>query len=260
MDKFSFKNIANLSIIVLIFSLLRCFFFYSSFNIPIKYFFNIQELTIQVSDSLIYITLIGVIGILIYGFLYTINSKRLEYFVYRRKRELQEINSRTDQAIFNKKLIKTCAIVFTTIPIWLCLLYIKYPNSENRYAIIGSLIISLYLIFLISTPLLHKSIPKEVKYSTLILVFYTSLLLLNTAIEINQVRNGKYSGTNIFTSRDTINTNTSILFVGKTENFTFLYDKKSKKSKIISSQIIEKIDLNINEPNYYLLWYKMNNK
>lgn len=256
-ENFSLKKIANLSIIVLLFSLLRCFFFYSAFNIPIKYFFNIQELTIQVSDSLIYITLIAITGVLIYGVLYTLNYIRLEYIVYRGKKELLDNNSIKDHETFNKNLLKSGTILFAVIPIWLILLYFKYPNSENLYAFIGSFILTSYLIFLSSTPILHKSISKEVKYSIFILVFYTSLILLNTSIEVNQVRNGKYSGTTIITSRDTIKTNTRIIFVGKTEGFTFLYDKKNKISKVISSQIIENIDLKINEPNYYLLWYKL---
>ena len=56
---------------------------------------------------------------------------------------------------------------------------------------------------------------------------------LITASEINQVKNGKYKGTILITEKKDIPTNDTLIFVGKSEDYYFLYNLKRKYAEVI---------------------------
>ena len=62
-------------------------------------------------------------------------------------------------------------------------------------------------------------------------------------MEIQNVDNGRYTGTKIVTKDSTFKSTDSAFFIGQTSNYIFFYNKKDKHTSIIPASELKEIEL-----------------
>lgn len=214
------------SILIIILGVLKQLLYYANFNLPIKYFIGLTELGLLISDDL----MIYVPFLLLIMFLMDLERFRNE------KKEKKE-NSKPNK-------ITTFHITYIILPassIIFFLIYLYLKSFPILLTFIGFSTVSVVYIVLFKMMDLDYNI--EIK-NNLLLIFFCLLLyysmFCSTAFELINVEDeGKYNGTLIRTAdKEYISTDSSF-FIGKTEKYVFVYDKKDKSTDIIPTESIK---------------------
>ncbi|MBN8673667.1 MAG: hypothetical protein J0L56_06010 [Chitinophagales bacterium] len=197
---------------------------------PIKYFLGWSELWLILSDQLL--LLVPFIGAMFYGnYLMIILHERRQ----KKPREIEYRKSKTD-IIF--QTILGLLGIFILIKLFIADYYV------NRVSLISSL--GLVLLFFLSVEFdehhnykLNKSIWIVCSFG---IFLYTIIQL--TVLEIKSTEKGKYNGSYIVTKGNKeYHSTDSSYYIGKTENYVFIYNRNQKSATVIPSEEIKEIYL-----------------
>jgi hypothetical protein len=215
------------SVFILFCSSIRLVVFFKMFNISIVEYIGIQEfLTLFIDDLLFYICIFG-IGILLYLF-DTFGNKNKEYV----------LKSTTPEEYKNQRKYSLISLLITLIII---IFLSNYSETKSRsIEIIGVgifIILNLLRIFLSSTKL---TFPYPLLI-TVSIVIYTIMYGYSDAYKIIENEN-KLNYTIVFKEK-TYFTDKNLKYIGKTENFLFLYNLKSHRTTILKNENLVKINI-----------------
>jgi len=226
-----------ISVLILVIAIIKQVVFYRYFKVPIKYFLNISEIGLLISDDLLTI----VPFIIIYFF--------VNELFYSWKLDLHsttKLYSNSVQSTFGIK--GKLFLIFFSFAIFISTIFlIRFLDSYLlNLILIPVLIFSFLVILIIVTPaFVLRLIPTQKTFNLhlFFLILFTSILA-NTSIEIkNIVYENKYEGTAIHTSDTTYISDSASTFIGKTSDFIFMYDKHNKYTNVIPVNSITKMIL-----------------
>ncbi len=218
-----------LTVILVALGLSKQAMYYSNFNVPIKYFLGISELSLIISVDLL-VAFATVFGTVIYIF---INREGFQ-------------KASPKSLFFFSKIFPVLAFLFTlggtfiaaktvaTRLIWCCFLLGSFS----------------YLFFTAYKSQIQKLLNLDNRMIVLIASVSIStlcLIMLKTGFDLIRVEKGLYNGTKIYTT-DSIYTSTgNSYFIGKTENYIFIYNKKDSTTSIIPSELVTKMVLKVKD-------------
>lgn len=243
-----FKDLIPVISIVLVASaLIKLFIIYYYFDIPIKYFFSLSELAFQLTDDII--RLAGV-GFFCYFFGSIIIKVFTTDYILNEKRKEPPVLTIPKRRTIKSNLVEFSSEVVIGISV-LLMVIIGVFFSARYYTKIWYLSTSLLALIIAKafdfiTPNRHSE--KIIKYKALYLLLlgptiFLMLEFLMAAKEVEQLRGGKYNGSIIETEKKTYTTFKDTVFVGKSENYVFLYRRKDSTSIIIPTSDIKYMEL-----------------
>ncbi|MGI0108320.1 hypothetical protein [Salinimicrobium sp. WS361] len=227
------KYIPLASIFIVFLSAIRQFIFYSNFNIDILSYLTLTEfLTLFLKDGIV----IAFTVILAVPTVYILkNQKKVQ--------KLAKKNLRLWQVfIILITLILIVAAFFVNLFFELKEIYNKPQNHIEGLNIIASFLlvgIALSILFLLSVKKI-STIKQVVGTGSLITVFviiFSSLTAYNTK---NKERKNIHL---IITDKEMIRTDDSLIYLGKTESYFFLYNKTKNSARIIKSEIVKQLEV-----------------
>lgn len=229
-DKIS-KIIPLVSILILLSSIIKNQIYYDFFGININEYTNLSEFTtLFISDLKFY--LIYISSLLIYlPFIYIRSYFRTKY----------------GKQYFSFSLTKKVSkylIIALIISIVLTIFIKSDLSSKLEW-------IQIYIIMLFSIVLLY--IDKDVNYSQKYCFISCSILLIlfslsKSYIDIERINKGKASHQIQFTNNNLkYNSNSEHLYLGKTKEYIFLYNKKSKTTQIFKTSDINSLMIRKND-------------
>lgn len=221
------SNLPLFSVIIIVLGITKQVIYYSNFNLPIKYFLGLSELGLIVADDLLKFSFIFIC--LFLSNIYTASN-------------FTDIKPHTT-SLNNQYLFK--AIVLTVFAIISG--FIAYKLFHVKFYFVRVIYLTLLITFLAMVLVIMES-PKIVGYvsvkkfySIFFLISITLALIGTTAFEIDDVDEGKYKGTIIKTSDSTYISTDSSFFIGKTEKYIFVFNKKDSTTSIIPTESVKTI-------------------
>ncbi len=214
---------------IVILGFLKASVFFYSFNIDVKEYLTFSDLTIFLSTDLLLIVVSGIIYIVLLSYFFIplneIDKKREE----EKKDENQETKKNFKPS---NKFFFTFGFIFLVSIITI----LSLPRNITFKIYFLMMIFNLMIILLrIVAPPSDED--KELRYLPFISVFITILLHFSFA-DITKVKFGGYNGTIVQTNHKTYIASDSLLYVRKTSNYTFFYNKKLKYSEAIPNSDI----------------------
>lgn len=232
------KDIPQMSFLVIILSLVKTFLFYSNFNVPIKYFLGVSELMLAIADDLLLLLVLQIMMSLV--------AYATLYFIVEQNEEESSQDTQTPDEKKKENFQYSLAVLCTVVVMVTCMVVvslIKMSFSDRVSSI--SIIISLGYILILGFK--GKEIVERTSKLTLAMLFsfYISLSVFGVTIgtEIDKVSAGRYKGTIIKTADTTYTSTDSSFFIGKTEKYVFIYNKRDTTTEIIPSESITKFIL-----------------
>ena len=228
--------------LVICLSILKSIIFFNHFNIPIKFYLTLSELPIIIAGDLFLI-----LPLLIFGLLTAnINVVFIEKKLIQRRLELLRKSGRTKVSkkyspFWNRFIMIT---IFIGI-VWIIILSICEKNYGEIYigiCCIGTLLIAFYFTLLYEFPWMPLPSLVPIFYSMHVLLCF-GIFFAITTMEIQNVDNGRYTGTKIVTKDSTFKSTDSAFFIGQTSNYIFFYNKKDKHTSIIPASELKEIEL-----------------
>lgn len=219
MKKQFFPTLSQLTICVIILSLLRNYFFYSNFQLPIKFFVGISELGLLIFDDLL-------VPILIVVFSLAANW----------------MDENFEDATNKSEIPKHYKILSAVIIIMLGVVGLIMGLNSNTYLdkitwftlTIGCISVGSYIGFLTNKIQSKIVVP---------IIFFFIMFSLSLAADIESVQNGKSLGTKIYTKSDTLTSTSSFYYIGQTMDYVFMYDTLKKSNLIIPKNEITRMEL-----------------
>jgi hypothetical protein len=215
------------SVFILFCSSIRLVIYYKVFNISIVEYIGIHEfLTVFIDDLLLYFSIFG-IGILLYLF----------DNIFNKSQDLVLKNT-TPEKYKNERKVFLILLITT-----LSLIIILSNSTETKsksIEIIGVgifLMLSLLRVFLSSTKF-------TIPYPLLItagIVIYTAMYAFSDAQKILEKKD-RLNYTVVFKEK-TYFTDKNLKYIGKTENYLFLYNLKSNRTTILKNDELIKINI-----------------
>lgn len=215
------------SIFILFCSSIKLVIYYKTFNVPIVDYIGIQEfITSFIDDLLFYLCIFG-IGVFLTLFNITQNAN-----------QNFSLKNDTPEEYKNEHKISLILSIFI---LFLTLGFANYTDSKSKsieIICVGSFIfLSLFRVFLSSTKL-------TIPYTLLIIIgvlLYTIMYGYTDAYKIIENKD-KLNYTIVFKDKTYV-TDNNLKYIGKTENFMFLYNLKSKRTTILKKDDLVKINI-----------------
>ncbi|MCC9063950.1 hypothetical protein [Flavobacterium piscisymbiosum] len=215
------------SIFILFCSSIKLIIYYKIFNISIVDYIGIQEfITSFIDDLLFYLCIFG-IGVFLVLF-DTIQSANQNF----------TLKSDTPEEYKNERKISLILAIFILL---LIVVFSNYSDSKSEsmeIICVGLFVfLALFRIFLSSTKL-------TISYTLFIvtgIVLYTIMYGYSDAYKIIENKD-KLKYTIVFKEK-TYLTDKNLKYVGKTENFLFLYNLKSKRTTILKNDDLIKLSI-----------------
>lgn len=215
------------SIFILFCSSIKLVIYYKIFNIPIVDYIGIQEFVTSFIDDLLFYLCIFGIGVFLILF-DTIQNANQNF----------TLKSDTSEEYKNERKISLILAIFILL---LIVAFSNYSNSKSEsmeIICVGLFVfLALFRIFLSSTKL-------TISYTLLIvtgIVLYTIMYGYSDAYKIIENKD-KLKYTIVFKEKTYI-TDKNLKYVGKTENFLFLYNLKSKRTTILKNDDLIKLSI-----------------
>lgn len=238
MRKISIGDVTQLSIIILILGLIKSLVFYSAFNVPIKYFTSFSEVSIFISDNLL--ILAGNLLLLYYSiFRFSPIFGTAKKNVGLAKKLLNRLSDESFTSII-------FSLIVIGVNIWYFFISKKtHPNNLLYWSIL------IFSLFNLIIPEIRKEVSKEtLSKAHFLLIYYfvftLSVLLVTAGREVSAIQKGKFNGSSIVAENHTYIINDSLLFVGKSDKYVFLYRPKDSTSLILSSEKVETFNIKTN--------------
>lgn len=248
-DSKFWKLFTQISSFILVVGIIKIIIFYQAFGIPAQYFTSVSELGVLVSNNLLYISTVLLFGFMV-GNISIYNTRKNDNKIFSIDDDEQlkialKKKEKSDSVFLN--VIKF--IFYYLIPIGTALVFFIFPRYEVFVGCVSIYITSFYFFISIKYHDFTMDLVKSIYWGKifLMLCFGCTGMGLITAFEIHEIKSGKYKGTVIhLTDSTNISTSDSVVFVGKTENYVFLYNLNSKTSEIYPTSEVKKITLKQN--------------
>lgn len=213
-------SIAELSVIILLYGLLKLIFYYSFFGISITNFITISEIGLLISEDLLII--IPLCSVFIIMWVSFVKAAEEEWEIRRPKKfAFHPINFSYQLSFFT---------LFSILMYWI-FFGRMYPKSIIIYTVV-SVVISLVLLFYKRFQVLKEN--STLLTFVLIVLFATESILFSTAFQLKDTFKGKYDKTTLVTKDLAVFISSdSVAYIGKTENYIFFYRKKLRTTEII---------------------------
>lgn len=253
MIKAFINKIPQLSLLVIIISLIKTLLYYNNFNIPIKYFLGISELGLLVADDLLILVPIFVIFYIGYYKLDSIGIQRsstnnktiIDKNVSAKPKysKLRRIISKSFDYLTYGILILV-AVFMVILPIYIFFTTTSYPIKLLTAAFI--IVIGYFILFAFKHKELQNLLTNEGASISLLLMLFIISFVLRISNEINEVENGRYTGTRIVTKDSTYISDSNSFYIGQTSKYVFIFSKNDSFSTILPVEKIDKIILKTN--------------
>jgi len=223
-----------LSGLLIILGVMYVNFYYSFFGITIEKYLNISELLLLFIDKKIFALFILCL------------SQFIIIKVILRAHKLEKIEKKKENG--NSKKYSVTGIVIPLI-IFMNILVFFFNSFELVYIqIIDSIIICFYIVILgiidqSTTVIFDKKINRS--YINWLIAFFLCIGTLYTMVllEEKRINNGYYTGTTIFSKDSTYVSDAQHYYIGKTENYYFIYNQKQKSTLVIPEREVLKFEL-----------------
>ncbi|MFC4477864.1 hypothetical protein [Flavobacterium chungangensis] len=215
------------SIFILFCSSIKLIIYYKTFNIQIVDYIEIQEfITSFIDDLLLYSCIFGITIILyLYDFIQDSNQ---DY----------SLKSDTPELYKNERRITLIISIIILITIIVSAYYSNSTSKLTTTICVGSfLFLSTFRIYLSSTTM---ALPFPLFIMTIIII-YTIMYGSTDAYKI--IENKDQLNYTIVFKEKTYYTDKNLKYIGKTGNFLFLYNLKSKRATILKNDELIKINI-----------------
>jgi len=215
--------------------------------VPIEYFLGFSSLGIIISEDLLIIFPFMLIWLVLILGLFLIGN-------YIEKRNLKKQVTRKPKLLkHNEKVIITfivSLIVLSILAMITMLLneiftssqYVEKINSSGLFMLVFCGVLGVIVVFL-----------KVEKANILMLSlgclgFFLYAYSMKLGMDIARTQSGRYNGTEVYVGdkQEPLISSDSSYFIGKTENYVFIYNKNQEKTTIIPSSSVTKIILKKN--------------
>ena len=225
---------------IIVLGILNQIIYYNNFNLPIKYFIGISELGLIIADNLI----IYCTGAFLLFLILLAHDPSTFYPNLKNEKKVATIDTMNK---FEKKFKRGLIIIFL---IFIGVFAANYFFRDSPEKDIQDYFIILYILILFfifyNTRILGKLIGLKTFFSIIVLIFLIFILSFETVDEIKKVESGKYTGTIITTNEGSDTSTSTRYFIGKTEKYVFIYNKKDVSVSIIPTESIKKLLLKVN--------------
>ena len=237
-------TLTNVSVLIILFGVIRETMYYNSFNIPIRYFMELSEMGLVTLDYLPILLL--VIGITAF-FSLLINTNF--------QHSTDKLINRT-KGVLRKKILLFFKKQFSQIRTIVISLIGFFMSVDIAMLIIHNFTITLnakLMLFLAMTLIIpifvfafHQGL-KRTNVNVILNIFFVLILLYfstyKTLRDISNSNSGKYTGTRIYTDDTVYVSNDSSFYIGKTAKYVFIHDVIKSVNAIIPTEKIKKIIL-----------------
>ena len=226
------KLLSVITLLITAVGFIHLVWYYHLYNIPISQYINLSE---------VFIYSLGNVGIFLIAFLLPIVF--IIKAVISRSREVKEV-------VIKRKFLQN-ELIFVFICCIAYLILRLFENIIGKTAIIFStacyffLIGSYSLIEQLDTDVVKKRKAFKVGLVIALITFGTSaLMMLYSILFNNKPDSSKFPSVHLFLNDSTIiSTSDTIRYLGKTDGYYFLYNKKSKQSIIYPASRIQQISI-----------------
>jgi hypothetical protein len=221
---------------VICMGIIKQIFFYHFFLIPIKNYLDVGEVLMLFTDDIILITLCT-IPYLLYIF----------FRIARVKRQIA-MNMPTVMPISNRNM----SLVSFTLA-WLCLLLIAgcicllfwFPSYFDKVDNTIKIFVGVFFLAYLFAQRYFAKLPSDaVEHFYLVtivtMVTFAAIVADRTVKEAKSIYNGKYIGTIIYAKDSTYTSDSSHFFVGRTNNYSFIFNRTERTSIILPNSEILK--------------------
>ena len=223
------KYLKEASVLIIILALTKQLVYYNKFNIPISYFFGFSEIWLLITDDMFY--LLGIAVVFLWGFDTIRKNEQSKLKIGNKKPD-------TLGKVFNI-VLKVIILGYTVYGIIALFIAPDYSSKVNG-AITALLCTTLFIILLKNN---DGSRFNSTGFAMLSGVIIFMFVTLKINFKIKSVENGKYKGTIIKTADSTYISTDSSFFIGKTEHYVFIYNKKDSSTEVIPAETIIKMKL-----------------
>ncbi|RZK12904.1 MAG: hypothetical protein EOO46_01330 [Flavobacterium sp.] len=235
------EYIPAISVFIILLGLLKQIVYYLNFDVPIKYFMGISELTVVISDNLLLAIPLVIFLLILFYILDTQENKAVDTT----EEEREIIKKKADYARkINKRLGR---ILMPMIAITIVLFFLA--DTYILKVMIG-LFFSYQMLFFFPVFFLDKAINFERKLAdtkVFLLIYCCSFyIVLVSVLEIKRIEKGFYTGTQIITEDSTYISTPQTYFIGKTEGYIFIHNKKEKNVLVLPTSGLKKMLLKTN--------------
>lgn len=254
--------IPYLSVYIIIVGIIRSIIFYSYFNIRILDYIGLDEIILLFADDIIFTILFYITPFIIITYEMYPTLSVFEQNTQRKKSSTQNFEKKLNRKTFeisNKNKIRILNL--TALALTIAIAYISKFYYFTFIIFFNYWIC--YLVILICLKFenhlsnthnfkLDKSI-KVIIACSIAFIFMSNCL---SALSASTNYIGFYNGSSITTNDTTFYTSDTIVYVGKTKDYSFLYNKNSNKSTVIKNDNIKYAYIKRKDFNYYLLTVK----
>lgn len=218
--------------------------YYDIFNIPVFDYFNIEDII-----NVFFKNFIFTILFVIFMFGASILLLVITYFIFKNKIE-KEIDEKEVEKRRKRKILRSL-ILFIVAIIMEIVYLIVYFKTHSKTSILGSTVTigaiimggSLYLIYLLNdrkiTNIGNNTI--IIIFIGIIFGFFNYWLFYAQGIILYKSDHNKQKMTFNFNNGNKIRTSDSLLFLGKSMDYLFFFNKSNKESQIYDRTLIESI-------------------
>lgn len=230
------KYLPLISLYVIILGGIKQSLYYMNFSIPIGYYISLSEFGTSISSDLLVVIPVSAIYIVI--------SKGSEIIAEKTFPEEDEQAKRVVKLLKLRSIIN----VFFTILLLIGLFLLFLSNSFGYRLILAVLFLSVFIGYYVSYKLFDKSFRVMLANNIISLTILYSMFvftIIDTGKKIAFTEKGYYNGSKIKTIDSTYLSTDTCYFIGKTENYVFIYNKNQKATTIIPSDDVKQIYLKV---------------
>ena len=244
----SWKDIALLAPIIIIAGLLKQIIYYAFFNVPIVQFIDLNEIIVLFSEDILHI--IGLFVIL--GF--------ISFLGHNAKTKWKLLRFQVKYYNENEILLriwKYITINYVNILILLGLAILIWSDvfDKEELDVTTRILIGIdttfflirFGIYEIKRELYRKGKlekkNKRIENNFAIFILAINLILIFSVKEVDRVKyQGKYSNVTITLKNDTLVSDSTSFFIGKTKNYIFFYKTQTNKTRVIPCNRVLEIE------------------
>ncbi|WP_162944945.1 hypothetical protein [Flavisolibacter nicotianae] len=231
------------SALLVVLGIIRYSVYYGYFSLPIKYFISAGESLLLFADEIILYAIITTIYLTI-TFLTNDSLSEFELYGFATKKTFPKAaNSATLE-----KRDSFDEFIVTILPFCFLPALLIYYISNNYLLTIASLGLLIFSAIITSLIIIQVWIEKQtgLKRNSHLLKLVSSaciaalLIALYSAIDAYYVQSGRYVGTTIITNKDSLVSTPHFYFIGKTDNYSIMYNDTLRSATIIPNSEIKK--------------------
>lgn len=242
------KEIAVLTPIIIIAGLFKHIVYYAFFNVPIVHFLELNEVPVLFSEDIIYIILLFILMICLghFGSRTKTGIQRRRFYIkfYKEEEIILRIFS-----YFTNNYFNVLAIFLMVLAVGLNFWDYKEMRITTQYLILidSAYFLSRFIILEVKRDIyINSKLKKEdetMENNFYLFVVAVNLILIFTVQEVERVKYDlKYSNVKVITNSETLSSDSTQFYIGRTKNYLFFYNAVTDISRVIPSSRIEEID------------------